>query len=816
MTTPPTVEHEEALPPSPEAPADLHEEGKGSQPPRGRSHRMIMRLSWGGMSAALVATALLLTTELAYTLTMGAPARAALWSGALLVLPALLLSLVFATLSGAILSAYPKLREMSALRLSIGALFGLSFFTLITLAGRAGALYGIRHFRRDHYKALAAGLSGAGAALLALILAPLFWRLGASLLRWCQSRGEEAPTPPNPVRAESAVLLFALLGIIALWALPIALPSLHTVERRPLWAGLIWGASLAGILATPRKKYAPLRLGSASLCTLCLFALAFAPRMMSAPEALSVHRDSLLSRWVFPSIEKLFDEDRDGVPGAFGGRDCDDRDPKKRPGAYEPVGRDLNCDGWKRRRIERPFKGPSARERRTIGLPAPTPVTHTAEPKTVAPARGIEAASAKAGDAPSEESTSLESLIEGTAQAEAPKHLLILTIDALRADFARQYMPKLMSWAKDAADFRSAYSTSAATYWSIPSLMVSKMPSAIEMGRDQTPVGRERLLFESLSQRGFATSLFANVTIFFVRGLRQGAKHLDYETSKHTVHGAHPGSDFLTDRLLKRLDRWSTKNGAARGVRGKQRFAMWAHYYDPHDPYFEVPGFPAASSSDRDRYIAILQSLDQALARLFEGLEARGLAASTAVLLTADHGDEFREHAHRFHGRSLYDEMVHVPLILKLPGQPGRVIEAPISHRDLAPTLVELLGLPAERTFSGKSWASAISGEVMPDHPVFFELIPDSNYQHPQVGIRWGRWKLIRHLNRGGEELYDLEADPAERENLLGTPLSAERRGVYRTLQRRLSAYSSLHLSRLAEGKSGGRRPPGSPQKRRR
>ena len=90
-------------------------------------------------------------------------------------------------------------------------------------------------------------------------------------------------------------------------------------------------------------------------------------------------------------------------------------------------------------------------------------------------------------------------------------------------------------------------------------------------------------------------------------------------------------------------------------------FFIWAHYYDPHDPYFDVPGFKAEDDSDKAKYEAIARYTDHHLGRLIDGLKTRGLMKDTIVVLTSDHGDEFMEHGHRFHGRTLYEKWFMCP-----------------------------------------------------------------------------------------------------------------------------------------------------------
>ena len=97
-----------------------------------------------------------------------------------------------------------------------------------------------------------------------------------------------------------------------------------------------------------------------------------------------------------------------------------------------------------------------------------------------------------------------------------------------------------------------------------------------------------RRCWQKSYDHGWHTGLFANVTVFFVRGLNQGMYVRDYKTSDYTVHGAKPGSEFLTDQLLAHVDRWSDKSLKVK----RDKFYIWGHYYDPMTPISKCPAFP--------------------------------------------------------------------------------------------------------------------------------------------------------------------------------------------------------------------------------
>lgn len=164
------------------------------------------------------------------------------------------------------------------------------------------------------------------------------------------------------------------------------------------------------------------------------------------------------------------------------------------------------------------------------------------------------------------------------------------------------------------------------------------------------------------------------------------------------------------------------------------------------------------------------------------------------------------EHGNRFHGNTLYEEMTHVPLIMRVPGMVPRRIQEPIGHVEVAPTVLDLLGVRTPHRYEGRSRAEQVrTGRTPKPEPVFFEVFPDVNYSGHQVGVRLGNLKLIHRLADNYLELYDLVSDPLERVNLIDSHPDA---GSIRAL---LGRYIDRHLFALAQGKSGARVPPGAP-----
>jgi arylsulfatase A-like enzyme len=175
--------------------------------------------------------------------------------------------------------------------------------------------------------------------------------------------------------------------------------------------------------------------------------------------------------------------------------------------------------------------------------------------------------------------------------------------------------------------------------------------------------------------------------------------------------------------------------------------------------------------------------VDQEIGRLLDGLASLGMDATTLVVLTADHGEEFLDHGDWEHGHTLYDELLHVPLVLRQKGRVSpRAIEAPVGHVDLGPTLLAWCGLPPSRTFEGRDLAPALEGATLP--PVSL-LAFGSFWGQPLASLRAGELQLIRAPGKK-PELYRWTSDPAEKHDLAAEE-SARVPDLQAELERRLA-----------------------------
>jgi len=420
--------------------------------------------------------------------------------------------------------------------------------------------------------------------------------------------------------------------------------------------------------------------------------------------------------------------------------------------------------------------------------------------------------------------------------------VLLVISDTTRADelgcYGSRYgtTPRLDALAAGGTRFAHA---SAHAPWTLPStasLLTSLLPeqhgadgfidmAAVKRGAPATPAfhGLDESIdtvAEAFRAGGYDTGAVVNVSFLDRQfGLTQGFDHVDAKWfgSNTEVRGARE----TTDAALAWLD--------ARD--GDGPFFLLVHYFDPHAVYAPPPEFRKRFAAPVDResesfvfgtrehmmllragrleldpplldrahhlYRGEIAYVDEQVGRLVDSLDERGLGSSTLVVVTADHGEEFLDHGGFEHGHTLYEELVHVPLIFWRPGlvEPGRVVEETTGLIDVAPTLCELAGVAPPERFVGRSLAGALRGDAAHERPI----LAHGNFWGPPLSSwRSGSWKLIRTpLEEGGEriELYDLATDPTERANR-----AEVRPEVVERLREEL-LLTSEQLQALAEGR---------------
>jgi arylsulfatase A-like enzyme len=167
-------------------------------------------------------------------------------------------------------------------------------------------------------------------------------------------------------------------------------------------------------------------------------------------------------------------------------------------------------------------------------------------------------------------------------------------------------------------------------------------------------------------------------------------------------------------------------------------------------------------------YDAEIAFVDSKIKEVVDKIKELGLWDNTLVVLNADHGEAFGEHHHYYHGHTLHEEQVRVPLIVKPPQSqvPGKVVYGPVRNMDIMPTILDYCGIRPPQSLDGQSLRPFIAKDGTPELATYLETYHLKTQTH-MVAYRDGQHKLIYNLSHDSTELYDLVADPQERENLL-------------------------------------------------
>ncbi len=373
---------------------------------------------------------------------------------------------------------------------------------------------------------------------------------------------------------------------------------------------------------------------------------------------------------------------------------------------------------------------------------------------------------------------------ESPVERTRPKNLVVIVLDALPAagvgayGYARNTTPHLDKLAARGVRFDAAYSGASYTLASVSSMFTGLSPAAHGVANlDSNVLPRNLETFaEALSDAGFATAGFSsNPHITREGGFAQG-----FDVFMH--FGRERFEQHLIPRRLAREPIEFFRENADR------RKLVWIHVLPPHQPYdppsphaelfgaeatdrelgmtdrlVEIDGKVAAGSAEalaiRARYDAGVHYADYFVGNLLRLLAQEGAEEDTAYCVVSDHGEAFGEHGRLLHGTTVFEEMVHVPLVLWWPGVEPGVATQLVSTVDLAPTLAELLDVPFSE---GRSFLSAVSGEHAVE-PVLARTVG----KQPMWALRTERWTLLEQKSLGRRLLYDRALDRGETVDLL-------------------------------------------------
>ena len=367
------------------------------------------------------------------------------------------------------------------------------------------------------------------------------------------------------------------------------------------------------------------------------------------------------------------------------------------------------------------------------------------------------------------------------------KGIVLVSIDTLRRDHVGAYgyrpptTPRLDALAREGLTADDAVSVSS---WTLPShlSMLTSVDPAIHGGTDMRHGSGRRVptLPALLRSAGYATqAVTSHLYVSSVYGLDEGFDRLDFHQDRRATD--------VANRAIDIIDRF-----------GDRPFFLFLHFYDPHwhydppqdvrplfaKPYsgaitgrwgdFSSRSAASVSRADLDHLLALydgeIRYTDNEVGRVFDHMAARGALRNTLVVVTSDHGEEFLEHGSWEHQKTLYEEVIRVPLIVRGPGVAVRREPAPVSLLDVAPTILSWAGVALPPSFQGRS---LLGPPALLDHEGYGETDHTSDKSH-KLFLRAGarRWKAILSLDESGgavraEEWYDLARDPAEKASAL-------------------------------------------------
>ena len=382
---------------------------------------------------------------------------------------------------------------------------------------------------------------------------------------------------------------------------------------------------------------------------------------------------------------------------------------------------------------------------------------------------------------------------ESSAEAPAARSpdIVLVSVDSLRPDhlgcygYGRPTSPTIDRLAAEGVRCATAVST---TSWTLPAhaaMFTGLFDSAHGVVDNGLRLPEERItIAEILAEAGWRTAAFyGGPYLDPVYGLDQGFERYESCMSEE-VESSH--RDVTGPRTVQAIETWLGESGALPDPRPIFLFVhLWDvhHDYIPPSPYAErfdpeydgdldasdLPGnasiAPDMSPRDFQRLLALydgeIRFTDENLRRILDAVERHRGQRETLLIVTSDHGEEFFEHGGKGHQRTLFDEVVRVPLLLHWPGRlpAGRVVTDQVRLVDLAPTLYALVGVVQHPPMQGRDLGPLLRGEPMEPAPALLELLVDRNDVR---AWRTESLKVIDWRHAGVRSAYDLVRDPQE------------------------------------------------------
>lgn len=344
--------------------------------------------------------------------------------------------------------------------------------------------------------------------------------------------------------------------------------------------------------------------------------------------------------------------------------------------------------------------------------------------------------------------------------------VVLISIDTLRADrlplygYANGRTPALDAFARDAVLFTRAYAHAPQTLPSHASMFTGLLPfeHAVRDNLGFSLDAQTTTLPRLLQSAGYRTGGF--VSSFVLReetGINQGFDHYDARFPASASDRSPGQVQRPGPATLEAAERWLDSLADSKAL-------LFFHIYEPHKPY--AP--PASVGSFQDPYDGEVAFADDIVGRLLDSLRRRGWYDDATIVITADHGEGLGDHGEQEHGLFLYDEVMRVPLLIKMAGNGngGTRRDEPVQHIDLLPTLMTAAGLSAPVGLRGRDLAPLLDGTgTITPQGIYAEALY-ARYHFGWSELRSLTDERYKFIQAPREELYDLERDPGERTNL--------------------------------------------------
>ena len=361
-------------------------------------------------------------------------------------------------------------------------------------------------------------------------------------------------------------------------------------------------------------------------------------------------------------------------------------------------------------------------------------------------------------------------------------NIILITIDALRPNhlgcygYPKNISPAIDKIAKEGTVFRNTFAQSSWTAASMVSMFTSTLPPTHGIFHGQ--VIEDKVYYQEVLSDDFTTlpEILKSA----------GYTTAGFSTNSHLTEkqGFAQGFDYFNDNCLwQKADcvnseaiNWIKDNSG-------EKFFLWIHYIDPHAEFttenvdwynppekYSKMYRPNNKNNAKEKHIAgydgEIRYTDDSISELIDALKSQGVYDNSIIIITADHGEGFQEHNQWFHSETLYNEEIHIPLIIRLPRGSGLLTEVDANVRsiDIYPTITDYLNIKTIPQLQGESLIPFIQGKLISDLPVYAETRKKLN-QDIRTIIRDG-YKLIKNFETGKNELYNLKDDPLEKNNI--------------------------------------------------